>query len=66
MIARRDLMAKRLGLGSHKPLRGKHLFRGDHVVVAAGKQIDRKPQPREVDPLPQRDEAAAGEFVAFV
>ena len=66
MIARRDLMAKRLWLGSHQPLRGKQLFRGDHVVVAPGKQIDRKPQPREVDPLPQRDETSAGEFVALV
>ena len=52
VIARRDLVAKRPGLGSYQPLRGKQLLRGDHVVGAPGKKIDRKPQPREVDLLP--------------
>jgi len=66
MIARRDLVPQMLPRGSHQPLHRKQLFRGDHVVGAPGQQIDRKPQAREIDLVPQRDEASGGKFVALV
>jgi hypothetical protein len=64
MIARRDLVAEVLRLGSYQPLHCKQLFRSNHFIGAPSKKVHRKPQAREVDLLPQRDEASAGEFVA--
>src|ERR1700682_6669974 len=66
MIARGDLVAEKLRLRFYQLLHGKQLFRGNHSVGAPGKKIHWKPQAREVDLLPQRDEASAGEFVALV
>src|SRR5713226_6571700 len=66
MIARGDLVAEILRLRSYQPLHCKQLFRGNHFVGAPSEKIHRKPKAREVDLLPQGDEASAGEFVALV
>src|SRR6266849_662171 len=66
MIALGDLVAEILRLRSYQPLHCKQLFRGYHFVGAPSKKIHWKPQAREVDLLPQSDEASAGEFVALV
>ena len=66
MTARGDRVAKRFRLRSYEPFHCKQLFRGDHFVGAPGQKIHRKQQLREVDLLPQGDEASAGEFVALV
>src|ERR1700730_18086850 len=66
MIARGDLVAEILRRRAHQPLRCKQLSRGNHFVGSPGKKIHRKQQAREVDRLPQGDEASAGEFVALV
>ena len=66
MIARGDLVAEILRLRSDQPLYCKQLFRGNHFVGASSKKIHWKPQAREVDLLPEGDEASAGEFVARV
>jgi hypothetical protein len=64
MITRRDLVADIFRLRSYQPLHCKQLFRSNHFVGAPSKKIHWKLQAREVDLLPQRDEASAGEFVA--
>src|SRR6476661_1074321 len=66
MIARRDLAADIFRLGSYQPLHCKQLFRSNDFVGASSKQIHWKPQAREVDLLPQRNQTSAGEFVAPV
>src|ERR1700730_9850898 len=66
MIARRDLVAEILRLRSYQPFHCKQLFRGNHFVGAPSEKIHWKPLAREVDLLPQSDEASAGEFVALV
>src|ERR1700682_2168582 len=66
MIARGDLVAEKLRLRFYQLLHGKKLFRGNHFVGAPSKKIHWKLQAREVDLLPQSDEASAGEFVALV
>ena len=66
MIARGNLVAEMIRLGSHQPFHSQHFFRGNHFVGIAGKKIHRQPQAREVDLLSQRDEASGGEFVALV
>src|SRR5882724_434344 len=66
MIARGDLVAEIVRLRPYQPFHCKQLFRGNHFVGARSKKIHWKPQAREVDLLPQSDEASAGELVAFV
>src|SRR3984893_8480872 len=66
MMARGPLVAEILRWRSSQPLHCKQLFRGNHFVGAPGKKIHWKPQAREVNRLPQGDEASAGEFVALV
>jgi hypothetical protein len=61
-----DLVEEALRLRSYQPLHCKQLFRCNHFVGAPGKKIRWKPQAREVDLLPEGDEATAGEFVALV
>src|SRR4029078_5998223 len=39
---------------------------GYHFIGAAGKKIHGKPQPRELDLLPEGDEASVSEFVPLV
>jgi hypothetical protein len=58
------IVAEILRLCSYQPLHCKQLFRSNHFVGASSKKIHRKLQAREVNLLPQRDEASAGEFVA--
>ncbi len=64
MIARRDLVADIFRLRSYQPLHCKQLFRSNHFVGDPSKKIHRKLQAREVNLLPQRDEASGSEFVA--
>ena len=66
MITGRDLVAAILRLRSYQPLHCKQLFRGNHFIGAPGKKIHGKPQPREVDLLPEGDEASVSEFVPLV
>ena len=66
MIAGRDLVAEMLRRRSDQPLQRQQLFGSNDFVGAAGQQIDRQPQARELDPLPQGDEASTGQFVALV
>src|SRR6478752_10019110 len=66
MITGRDLVAAILRRRSYQPLHCKQLFRGNHFIGAAGKKIHGKPQPREVDLLPEGDEASVSEFVPLV
>ena len=66
MIARGDLVAEIVQLRSYQPLHCKQLFRGNHFVGAPSKKVHWKPEAREVNLLPQGDEASAGEFVALV
>ena len=58
MIARGDLVAEILRLCSYQPLHCKQLFRSNHFVGAPNKKIHWKSQAREVDLLPQGDEAS--------
>ena len=66
VIARRDLVADVFRLRSHQPFHCKQLFRSNHLVGIAGKKIYWNPQTREVDPLPEGDEASGSQFVALV
>ncbi len=66
VIARGDLVVAILRRRSYQPLHCKQLFRGNHFIGAPGKKINGKPQPREVDLLPEGDEASVSEFVPLV
>ena len=66
MIARRNVMPEMLRRGSHEPLRRKQWYRGDPFIRASRKQIDRKPQAREMDFFPSATRLPGGEFVALV
>ena len=66
MIAGRYLVAEMLRRRSNQPLQRQQLFASHHFVGAAGQQIDGKPQARELDPLPKRDEVSGGQFIALV
>ena len=66
MIAGRDLVVEMLPRRSDQPLRRPQLFSSHHFISICGQQIHRKPQAREVDPLPKGHEISSGEFVALV
>src|SRR5882672_9500998 len=66
MIARRDLLAEIRRLRSNQPLHRKQLFRSNHFVGASSKKVHWKPQAREIDPLPEGDEAPGGKFIELV
>src|SRR5712664_3787716 len=66
MIARRDLLAEIRRLRSNQPLHCKQLFRSNHFVGASSKKVHWKPQAREIDPLPEGDEAPGGKFIELV
>src|SRR4029078_6500108 len=44
----------------------KQCIRSTYLIGAAGKKIHGKPQPRELDLLPEGDEASVSEFVPLV